>query len=105
MLIAINGYGEAKLDDAANFQDLSIRADCAAADFTKMVAVIGRMDAAGYVWVSRAWLLANGRTDTAWLAGFDKMAAYAGRMGWCDPSDALRAHVVFAAEAFVLNHD
>jgi hypothetical protein len=89
MIVRIPASGTAILEDVDNFEAFKI---IAAAPDTAF-AELGRRDGA-HVWVDIAWLKANGRPDDMnWLAGLDKMLAYAEASGWIDESGAVRGHI------------
>jgi hypothetical protein len=90
MFIEIPPSGPATLEDVDNFKAFKVVAAGAA---PAAFAEIGRLDG-DHVWVSTAWLKANGRSDDAsWLAGLDKMLSYAKGAGWLDDSGGVRAHI------------
>lgn len=95
MIVSIDRDGRAGLDDADNFRAFKVTAACAPEVLGKAITPIGALDRDGRAWISRKWLLANGREDDAeWRGGFDKMIAYAKEKGWLDEQrDLVRAHV------------
>jgi hypothetical protein len=99
MIIKIDPAGAATLQDIDNFRAFNVTAGCGAPDLVQALAALGRLDADGNAWISRAWLLSMGRPDDAkWLAGFDAMLDYARSHGWVDPAtNNIRAHVEYAS--------
>jgi len=93
MFVNIPMAGPATLEDADNFKAFKVvNAAASESAFT----AIGRRDG-DHAWVQTAWLKANGRPDDpAWLAGLEKMLAYAKTSGWFDESGAVRAHIEVA---------
>jgi hypothetical protein len=92
MIITIGAQNSPSLDDADNFRAFKVvceaERDSCAAQFSQ----VGRLDG-DHLWVDPEWIRRNGRTDGDWLAGLDKMIAYAGSSGWTDASGAIRAHI------------
>jgi hypothetical protein len=94
MFITIPPSGPATLEDIDNFKAFKV---ITAATASGAFAELGRLDG-DHVWVSTAWLKANGRPEDAnWLAGLDKMLGYAKGAGWLDDSGAVRAHIEAAS--------
>jgi hypothetical protein len=51
-------------------------------------------DNSRHVWISQAWLRAQGPADDTWTSGFEKMMQYARSRGWEHPTGcAVRVHV------------
>jgi hypothetical protein len=95
MIISIPVTGAARLEDIDNFKVFKIVAAAPDSAFVEF----GRRDGA-YVWADIAWIKANGRPDDeSWLAGLDKMLAYAKASGWIDESGAVRGHIEAALAA------
>ena len=99
MIISIDRAGVATLDDIDNLRAFKVSAACDADGIARALSGFGRLDAEGHAWISRAWLLENGRPDDAkWLAGFGAMQDYARTHGWVDlATDSIRAHVEYAS--------
>jgi hypothetical protein len=97
MIIKITPAGTATLEDIDNFRAFNVTAACEAQDLSQALTGLGRLDAEGNAWISRAWLLVKGRSsDTSWLTGFEAMLSYARDHGWVDSAtDSIRAHVEF----------
>jgi hypothetical protein len=99
MIISVDQAGTATLEDIDNFRAFKVAAVCGADRLAPALTSLGRLDANGNAWISRSWLLAQGRPDDAeWLAGFDAMHRYASDHGWVDSAtDSLRAHIEYAS--------
>jgi hypothetical protein len=99
MIISIDLAGAATLDDIDNFKAFKVAAACGANRLAQALTGLGSMDAKDHAWISRTWLLAQGRPDDdKWLAGFRAMQEYASAHGWVDPAtDSLRAHIEYAS--------
>jgi hypothetical protein len=98
MIIRIDLAGAATLDDVDDFKAFKVSAACGANQLPQALTGLGRLDANDHAWISRTWLLAQGRPDDGkWLAGFGAMQQYASAQGWADPAtDSLRAHIEYA---------
>ncbi len=99
MIISIDPAGAATLDDIDNFKAFKVAAACGANRLAEALTRLGRLDTNDHAWISRNWLLAQGRPgDDTWLAGFRAMEQYASAHGWVDPAtDSLRAHIEYAS--------
>jgi hypothetical protein len=99
MIISVDLAGTAKLEDIDNFRAFKVAAVCGANQLAQALTGLGRLDANGNAWISRTWLLAQGRADDPeWLAGFCAMQQYASAHGWVDSAtDSLRAHIEYAS--------
>lgn len=99
MKICIGPSGTLVLEDVEDFSALSVSVACGVDLLEEAVVKIGWIEAGGYVWVSRTWLLENGQPDDpAWRAGFESMLAYAKNHYWIDErTDCVRAHVEFSS--------
>jgi len=97
MIIQVQLDGAVTLEDIDNFKAFNVASACGAHELEKALTSLGRLDAEGNAWISRAWLLAKGRPDDAkWLAGFEAMHDYASTHGWVDSEmDTIRAHVEY----------
>jgi hypothetical protein len=92
MFVKVSVAG-ATLEDVDNFKAFKVISDATPEHREPVLAAIGRIDG-DHVWIDSAWLRRNGRPDDAlWLAGFEKMAAYAKGAGWIDEHGAIRAHI------------
>jgi hypothetical protein len=97
MRIVLDRHGDARLEDADDFRAFSVAANCLPAALGAAVSKIGRLDEGGHAWIARSWLMEQGRSaDSAWLAQFEAMSAYAAKAGWLDADGAIRAHVEFS---------
>lgn len=93
MFVKLSSAGVASLEDADNFKAFKIVAEGHGATAAPGLSSIGRLDGE-HVWVDPGWLKVNGRPDDAgWIAGLDKMLAYAKTAGWVDDHGAVRAHI------------
>jgi len=99
MIISIDLTGAATLDDIDNFKAFKVAAACGTDQLAQALTGLGRLDEKGHAWISRTWLLAQGRPDDdKWLAGFRAMQQYASAHGWVDSAtDSLRAHIEYAS--------
>jgi hypothetical protein len=99
MIISVDLAGTATLEDIDNFRAFKVVAVCGADQLAPALTGLGRLDDSGNAWISRNWLLAQGRPDdTEWLAGFCAMQQYASAHGWVDSAtDSLRAHIEYAS--------
>jgi hypothetical protein len=89
MYVTFDG-GTPHLEDIDNFRALKV---VIAAGDPAALETVGRVDG-DHVWLDRAWLESNGRTDDpAWAKEFAGMAAYAEKAGWVDDTGAIRAHI------------
>lgn len=95
MRIVVDPRGEARLDERDDFRSFSLLMECAPDQLDEAISRWGRLEGDGHAWVSRSWLIENGRSnDPSWIEQFEKMSAYAANSGWVDASGAIRAHVV-----------
>jgi len=99
MIIRFDLAGTATLEDIDNFRAFKVVAVCGADQLAPALTGSGRLDNNGNAWISRNWLMAQGRPDdTEWLAGFRAMHQYASAHGWVDSAtDSLRAHIEYAS--------
>ena len=97
MIIRTGTDGAVALDDVDNFRAFSVAAACDADLLASALATAGRLDTGGHAWISRDWLVENGRPhDPEWRASLDAMLAYAKDHGWIDEAtDSIRAHVEY----------
>ncbi len=99
MIVSIAPTGTAALEDIDNFRAFKVAARCGAEQLAQALSGFGRLDADGSAWISRNWLVDNGRPDDSeWPAGFEAMRDYARAHGWVDPAtDSIRAHVEYVS--------
>ena len=102
MYVNVPAAGAVTLEDADNFRAFEVRVAGAQQSGSALAGRLGgaaaRVDE-GHVWVSDAWLRAQGAPKgEAWLTDFEKMIGFARKQGWVDEgTQAVRAHIEWNA--------